>query len=159
MTCLWKAPRKSLFSDLTNILRKMTSQPWAKDKITAVSTEIIHGAYLSLKRDPPRPFSWETAPVSADAWCWLTRSILNVSKSREKWETGGWRWEKDGSDVLYAAKVTIISRKWGSVITWWSVRDVSITLWSSSDRNRGQCWWEDGDNTEKVSRVKGTVDP
>lgn len=84
VACLWKAPKKSLFSVLTNSLRKMTSQPWAKDKITPVSTEIIHGAYQSLKRDPPRPFSWGTATVSPDVWCWPAKSILNVSKSQKK---------------------------------------------------------------------------
>lgn len=79
-TCLWK----SLFSSLSNSLRKMSSQPWAKDKITAMSTEIIHGPYLSLKRDPRRPFSWVTATVSPDAWGWPDRSILKVSEIREK---------------------------------------------------------------------------
>lgn len=79
-----KAARKSLFSSLSNSLRKMTSQLCAKDKITAMSTKIIHGPYLSLKRDPPWPFSWVTASVSPDAWCWPARSILKVSKSRKK---------------------------------------------------------------------------
>lgn len=82
-SCLWK----SLFSSLSNSLRKMTPQPCARDKITAMSTEIIHGAYLSLKRDPPRPFSWATATVSPDAWRWPPRSALKVSKSRKNGES------------------------------------------------------------------------
>lgn len=115
-----KAARKSLFSSLSNSLRKMTSQLCAKDKITAMSTKIIHGPYLSLKRDPPWPFSWVTASVSPDAWCWPARSILKVSKSRKKMGKVMQRRLKvsEGqfcrSSCCHLHKVTTIGRKWSS---------------------------------------------
>lgn len=137
-----QAARKSLFSSLSNSLRKMTSQPCAKDKITAMSTEIIHGPYLSLKRDPPWPFSWVTATVSPDAWCWPPRSILKVSKRRKKMGKVMQRRLKvsEGqfcrSSCRHLHKVTTVGRNLGSAKQRDQMLSITSRDWQKEENGR-----------------------